>query len=80
MTPPATLPTRTGRVTCNAPSAAAAVMACRDYATRQGMNVTDVTASLRAGADKPDDRVSVVVTSPAGPRSTYLVFITVVVA
>lgn len=69
--------TRTVRVPVNAPSAASAAEAVRDYLTREGRPFLSVEASSRAGASKPDSEAAIVVTKPAGSRITFIVFVTV---
>jgi len=74
---PCVVATRTVRVPVNAPSAATAAEAVRLHLTREGRRFLSVTASPRAGADRPDPEVAIVVTRPAGRRSTFTVFVEV---
>lgn len=69
--------TRIVRVPVNAPNAASATEAVRLHLSREGRRFLSVTASPRAGADRPDPEVAIVVTRPAGRRSTFTVFVEV---
>ena len=68
--------TGTVRVPVNAPSAVTAEAAVEMQLRKDKRDYTKVHAELRAGANKPDDQVAIVVTKPAGLRSTYIVFVT----
>jgi hypothetical protein len=64
-------------VPVNAPSAASAAEAVRLHLTRTGRPFLHVDAATTATCPRPDSEVALTVTRPAGPRSTFLVLVTV---